>query len=253
MLTRAALTAMRYELGAGRRLMHREDWVTILQAHAESHQRFHTRNPFASGGDHEDPATGAATAAFAGYLSDIAWLHNGVIDIVQGEDIGQGSRLKAEIPAIEGHSIRVSGNARWMERGPRGARPFTSQQPVQGGFGDLSTHDPARAQIAFLDEVQSLQASVGGPIFRVDVGFSPVEMAILEAVCGERSQGFIHVSPAPGRRVKSVPDFGTSAALVDVEERAGSSQDGALDELDSQAEMVARGQPRAPCSIMECA
>lgn len=114
--SRAALAAMRYELDAGRRLMQREGWVTILLAYAESDQRFHSRNPFASGGVYEDPATGAATAAFAGYLRDIAWPHNGVIEIVQGEDMGQSSRLKAEVPAIAGHSIRVSGYARWMGR-----------------------------------------------------------------------------------------------------------------------------------------
>ncbi len=113
--TRAALAAMRYDLDAGRRLMHRKRWVTIMLAHAESHQRFHTRNPFASGGVYEDPATGAATAAFAGYLRDIGWPHNGVIDIVQGEDMGQGSRLKAEIPTAAGQSIRVSGSARFMQ------------------------------------------------------------------------------------------------------------------------------------------
>ena len=57
---------MTYELDAGRRLMNREGWITILLAYAETAQRFHTRNPFASGGVYEDPATGAATAAFAG-------------------------------------------------------------------------------------------------------------------------------------------------------------------------------------------
>lgn len=113
--SRAALAAMKYELDAGRRLMNREGWVTILLAHAETAQRFHTRNPFASGGVYEDPATGAATAAFAGYLRDIAWPHQGVIDIVQGEDMGVPSRLRAEIPPETGSSIRVSGTARLME------------------------------------------------------------------------------------------------------------------------------------------
>ncbi|EWS62099.1 putative isomerase YddE [Methylibium sp. T29-B] len=113
--SRAALAAMKYDLDAGRRLMNREGWVTILLAHAETAQRFHTRNPFASGGVYEDPATGAATAAFAGYLRDIAWPHQGAIDIVQGEDMGVPSRLRAEIPPEPGSSIRVSGTARLME------------------------------------------------------------------------------------------------------------------------------------------
>ena len=110
--SRARLKAMQYDQQAGRELMVREGWATILLAYAETEQFFHTRNPFAFGGVYEDPATGAATAAFAGYLRDIGWPHGGVIDILQGEDMGSPSRLRAEIPARTGSSIRVSGMAR---------------------------------------------------------------------------------------------------------------------------------------------
>jgi PhzF family phenazine biosynthesis protein len=96
--SRAALAAMHYELDAGRELMNRENLITILFAYAETPRRFHTRNPFASGGVYEDPATGAATAAFAGYLRDLDWAHEGSIEIIQGEDMGIPSRLRAEIP-----------------------------------------------------------------------------------------------------------------------------------------------------------
>ncbi len=113
--TRQALAAMRYDLNAGRNLMRREGLVTILLAYAETPQLFHTRNPFASGGVYEDPATGAATAALAGYLRDLGWPHGGVIDVVQGEDMGMRSRLRAEIPPSTGSSIRVSGTARIMQ------------------------------------------------------------------------------------------------------------------------------------------
>lgn len=112
--TREALGAMKYDLDAGRSLMNREGLVTILLAYAETPQLFHTRNPFASGGVYEDPATGAATAALAGYLRDIAWPHAGAIDVVQGEDMGMRSRLRAEISPAVGSSIRVSGTARIM-------------------------------------------------------------------------------------------------------------------------------------------
>ena len=114
--SRALLAAMRYDQEAGRALMQREGLVTILFGWAESAQRFHTRNPFASGGVYEDPATGAATASFAGYLRDIGWPHGGVIDIVQGEDMGMRSLLRAEIPDAPGSSIRVSGTARVMDQ-----------------------------------------------------------------------------------------------------------------------------------------
>jgi PhzF family phenazine biosynthesis protein len=112
--SRAALSAMKYELDAGRALMNRWGLVTIALVHAENQQRFHARNPFASGGVYEDPATGAAAAAFAGYLRDIGWPHGGAIDILQGDDMGVPSRLMAEIPAQKGSSIRISGTARVM-------------------------------------------------------------------------------------------------------------------------------------------
>lgn len=110
--SRARLKAMRYDQQAGHDLMVREGWATILLAWAETDQLFHTRNPFAFGGVYEDPATGAATAALGGYLRDIGWPHGGLIDIIQGEDMGSPSRLRAEIPQQPGSSIRVSGMAR---------------------------------------------------------------------------------------------------------------------------------------------
>lgn len=112
--SRAALSAMKYELDAGRELMNRWGLVTIALVHAENQQRFHARNPFASGGVYEDPATGASAAAFAGYLRDIGWPHGGAIDILQGDDMDVPSRLRAEIPAGKGSSIRISGTARVM-------------------------------------------------------------------------------------------------------------------------------------------
>jgi len=113
--SRQALAAMAYNLKAGQALMRREGLVTILLAYAETPRLFHTRNPFASGGVYEDPATGASTAAFAGYLRDLGWPHGGAIDIVQGEDMGMRSRLHADIPPTPGSSIRVSGSARMMQ------------------------------------------------------------------------------------------------------------------------------------------
>jgi PhzF family phenazine biosynthesis protein len=112
--SRALLAAMRYELAAGRALMNAHGLVTVVLAWAESDQLFHTRNPFAAGGVYEDPATGAGTAALAGYLRDLGWRHGGRIDVVQGEDMGMRSRLAAEFDATAGASIRVSGTARPM-------------------------------------------------------------------------------------------------------------------------------------------
>ena len=115
--SRAALAAMHYALDAGRTLMVNAKLVTIVLVWVESDRLLHTRNAFASGGVLEDPATGAATAALAGYLRDLGWPHGGAIDVVQGEDMGMRSRLRAEIGPVPGSSIRVSGTARWMGDG----------------------------------------------------------------------------------------------------------------------------------------
>jgi PhzF family phenazine biosynthesis protein len=112
--SRELLAAMRYDLQAGRALMQAHGLVTIVLVWAENARLFHTRNPFAIGGVYEDPATGAGTAALAGYLRDIGWPHGGAIDVVQGEDMGMRSRLHAGIGAEPGSSIRVAGTARFM-------------------------------------------------------------------------------------------------------------------------------------------
>ncbi|GAA0781535.1 PhzF family phenazine biosynthesis protein [Roseibium denhamense] len=113
--SREALASMAYDQEAGRRLMEDHGWVTIMLAYSESPQQFHTRNAFASGGVYEDPATGAASAAFAGYLRDIDWPHGGRIEISQGADMGMPSQIHAEIGDEKSGSIRVSGTARIMQ------------------------------------------------------------------------------------------------------------------------------------------
>lgn len=112
---RATLAAMKYDFAKGQALMQHEGWVTVLLGYAETPQRFHTRNAFAFGGVYEDPATGASTAAFCGYLRDLGWPHGGRIEIHQGDDMGAPSRLTAEIGDRKGESIRVSGTARVIE------------------------------------------------------------------------------------------------------------------------------------------
>jgi PhzF family phenazine biosynthesis protein len=112
--SRATLAAMHYDLDAGRELMRRLGWVTVALVHARDAQHFDARNAFASGSVMEDPATGAAAAAFAGYLRDLSWPHSGTIHITQGEDMGMRSLIRADIPDELGSSIRVSGSARLM-------------------------------------------------------------------------------------------------------------------------------------------
>jgi len=110
--SRQLLADMKYDLSRGRAFMSDTDIVTICLVYVKSPVLFHTRNPFASGGVYEDPATGAATAALAGYLRDINWPHNGKIEVVQGEDMGYKSLISAEFGSNVGESIRVSGAVR---------------------------------------------------------------------------------------------------------------------------------------------
>jgi PhzF family phenazine biosynthesis protein len=112
---RRRLAAMSYDFEAGRALMNANRLVTISLVHAETDRLFHARNPFASGGVYEDPATGAAAAALGGYLRDLGWPHGGGIEIRQGEDMGAPSRLVVGIGEEAGASVRVSGAARVME------------------------------------------------------------------------------------------------------------------------------------------
>ncbi|MBM5822798.1 MAG: PhzF family phenazine biosynthesis protein [Cyanobacteria bacterium K_Offshore_surface_m2_011] len=112
---RGDLAAMRYAMEDGARLMAEAGLLTLLLVWAEGPRMFHSRNAFAVGGVYEDPATGAATAALAGYLQSLGWPHGGSIEVVQGEDMGCRSLLGAGIPAEPGGSIRVAGQVRRLE------------------------------------------------------------------------------------------------------------------------------------------
>ncbi|KGF66865.1 PhzF family phenazine biosynthesis protein, partial [Hoeflea sp. BAL378] len=109
------LAAMAYDLDAGRTLMREHGLVTIMLVHVKSDRQFEVRNAFASGGVLEDPATGAAAAAFAGYLRDLGWPHGNRIRIVQGEDMGARSLIEAEFTDEKGGSIRISGATRRID------------------------------------------------------------------------------------------------------------------------------------------
>lgn len=109
---REDLGAMRYDLDEGREFMQQRGIITIMLVHRRSHAEFDVRNAFASGGVFEDPATGAAAAAFAGYLRDRRWTNCGRFDLVQGEDMGSRSIIVAEFNPARGSSVRISGATR---------------------------------------------------------------------------------------------------------------------------------------------
>lgn len=110
--TRAALAAVSYDMTEGRAVMRARGWTTLMLAFAEHPRTFHVRNLFAYGGVYEDPATGAAAAAYAGYLHKIGLFREGDLTLIQGEDMGARSKLVVTAPARIGGSVRVSGEVR---------------------------------------------------------------------------------------------------------------------------------------------
>ena len=109
---RKKLAEMSYHFERVKALMQQEGLVTIDLLWVESNQLFHSRNPFPIGGVYEDPATGAAAAALAGYLRDIQWQGGNSFDILQGEDMGCPSCLSVQFTRNKGESIKVSGETR---------------------------------------------------------------------------------------------------------------------------------------------
>jgi PhzF family phenazine biosynthesis protein len=111
---RKTLADMKYPFEEVKALMAKQGLVTISLLWNESDDVFHARNPFPAGGVYEDPATGAAAAALAGYLRDIGWQGKKELVIVQGEDMGMPSRLSVRFNPKSGESVAVSGETRYI-------------------------------------------------------------------------------------------------------------------------------------------
>lgn len=111
---RQTLADMKYSFEEVKALMAEQGLVTISLLWNESDNVFHSRNAFASGGVYEDPATGAAAAALAGYLRDIGWGGKNEFTIFQGEDMGMPSRLSVKYGPQVGESVSVSGETRYI-------------------------------------------------------------------------------------------------------------------------------------------
>ncbi|MDR6192902.1 PhzF family phenazine biosynthesis protein [Agrobacterium pusense] len=109
--SRAALARMDYDLGQGRSFMQTHGIGTVAFVFRGDDRLFHARNAFAIGGVFEDPATGAAAAAFAGMLRDLHALESGTITIMQGEDMGQPCRIEVGFTAELGSPVNVRGTS----------------------------------------------------------------------------------------------------------------------------------------------
>ncbi|KOX28197.1 phenazine biosynthesis protein PhzF [Saccharothrix sp. NRRL B-16348] len=109
---RGRLARLDYDMPALAELMERRGWATVDLVWRESPTEFHARNPFPPGGVVEDPATGAAAAAFGGYLRELGLVPTPCEIVVhQGHDMGRPSRIEVAIPAEPGSGIAVTGSA----------------------------------------------------------------------------------------------------------------------------------------------
>ncbi|MEU5211706.1 PhzF family phenazine biosynthesis isomerase [Streptomyces sp. NPDC020742] len=111
--SRAQLTALDYDFDALHAVMREYGWTTVHLVHRPDPGRLdvHARDPFPVGGVVEDPATGAAAAAFGGYLRALGLVTEPVqVHIRQGEDMGRPSDLFVDVRPDEAR-VRVSGAA----------------------------------------------------------------------------------------------------------------------------------------------
>jgi PhzF family phenazine biosynthesis protein len=108
--SRARLATLDYDFDALGSIMRTAGWTTVHLFHADARRHFQARDPFPVGGVVEDPATGAAAAAFGGYLRDIGYADTGTITIEQGVDLGRPSRLEVDLDS-GAPGIRVTGAA----------------------------------------------------------------------------------------------------------------------------------------------
>jgi PhzF family phenazine biosynthesis protein len=110
--TRERLAALDYDFDRLAALMGAHDWTTVALVHRSDDRTFHARNPFPLGGVVEDPATGAAAAAFGGYLRALGRVTLPVtLTVHQGDDMGRPTLLTVDVPADPDSGIAVSGTA----------------------------------------------------------------------------------------------------------------------------------------------
>lgn len=109
--TRQRLADLDYDFDRLLAYMLERDLTTLQLVWRESPTTFHVRDPFPVGGVVEDPATGAAAAAFGAYLRELGLVQPPVtVTLHQGDDLGRPSLITVELRADD-NRVRVSGNA----------------------------------------------------------------------------------------------------------------------------------------------
>jgi len=121
---RDTLAALDYDYPALAALMAEQGWTTAHLFWPESATTFQVRDPFPPGGVVEDPATGAAAAAFGGYLRDLALVPLPArLTLHQGVDLGRPSLLLVDVED-DTRTVRVTGTAT-----PLASSPYDGHSP----------------------------------------------------------------------------------------------------------------------------
>jgi PhzF family phenazine biosynthesis protein len=111
--TRERLAKLAYDFDGLAAFMEARELTTLQLVWREDASTFHVRDPFPIGGVVEDPATGAAAAAFGAYLRELGLVVGGggtVLTLHQGEDLGRPGVLRVELREGD-RRVRVSGTA----------------------------------------------------------------------------------------------------------------------------------------------
>jgi PhzF family phenazine biosynthesis protein len=109
--TRTRLADLSYDFERLAALMRRLDLTTVQLVWREGKFTFHARDPFPVGGVVEDPATGAAAAAFGAYARELALVPaESELTLHQGHDMGRPGILTVTLREGDPR-VRVSGAA----------------------------------------------------------------------------------------------------------------------------------------------
>jgi PhzF family phenazine biosynthesis protein len=116
--SRDTLARLDYDYPALEAVMTRERWTTTHLFWSEDATTFHVRNAFPPGGVVEDPATGAAAAAFGGYLRDLDLVPLPTrVTLHQGHDMGCPSLLHVDLHP-DTSTAQVTGSATRLALSP---------------------------------------------------------------------------------------------------------------------------------------
>lgn len=106
------LRTLDYDYDVLQALCRAHDWITVQLITTTGPRTWQARDPFPWGGVVEDPATGAAAAAFAAYLASLGRITTGDRFVIhQGAEMGRPSTLEVTVNAgtalVSGHAAPI--------------------------------------------------------------------------------------------------------------------------------------------------